>query len=256
MLSNILLQEQVKLLTAKKQRIDNRGLNVYRKISINKNIIDNADGSASIDLGNTKVIVGIKVEPGMPYPDSPNSGVLIVNSELIPLASPTFESGPPSPESIELARIVDRGLREAECIDLESLCIEPEKKVWCIFVDIHVLDHDGNLIDASALAALSALTITKIPAKRYNIGEDNQLRLKHYPIACTAYKIDSCILLDPTLNEEKLATTRLTITTIEDGSICAIQKGLGNTLTTNEILEHYNVAVEKSKELRSLIWAV
>jgi exosome complex component RRP42 len=94
--------------------------------------------------------------------DTPNDGVLTVNAELAPIASPSFETGPPDENSVELARIVDRGIRESKMIDTEKLCIEPGKKVFVVFVDIYVLNHDGNLIDASAISALSALLTSKM----------------------------------------------------------------------------------------------
>ena len=42
-------------------------------------------------------------------------------AELRPVAGRKYEPGPPSPESIELGRVVDRGIRESGCIDMESL---------------------------------------------------------------------------------------------------------------------------------------
>ena len=96
---------------------------------------------------------------------------MTVNAELVPLASPTYEPGPPDETSIELARIVDRGIRESKAIDTEKLCIEPGKKVFVVFVDVYVLNHDGNLIDAAALAAMSALMNTKMPNYEIKDGE-------------------------------------------------------------------------------------
>lgn len=49
---------------------------------------------------------------------------------------------------IELGRVVERGLRESRAIDTEALCIVAGEKVWSIRVDIHILDHGGNLTDA------------------------------------------------------------------------------------------------------------
>ena len=100
---------------------------------------------------------------------------MTVNAELVPLAAPNFEPGPPDENSIELARIVDRGIRESKAIDTAKLCIEPGKKVFVVFVDVYVLNHDGNLIDAAALAAVSALMNTKMP--NYEV-EDGEVKIK------------------------------------------------------------------------------
>src|SRR3990170_3115402 len=139
------------------KRLDGRGLADYREFTIEEGLIERAEGSARIRLGKTEVLVGVKVETGAPFPDTPNDGVLTVNAELVPLASASFEPGPPDESSIELARIVDRGIRESKMVDSTKLCIEAGKKVFVVFVDVYVLNHDGNLIDASALAAVSEI---------------------------------------------------------------------------------------------------
>ena len=145
MIFHVSRESMIELLKNNK-RIDERGLYDYRKIKINKNVVPKAEGSAEVFLGNTHVIAGVKMDLGTPFPDRPDEGVLITNAEFVPLASPDFEPGSPKPDSIEMARVVDRAIRESKAIDTKSLCIEPGKKVWTIFVDIYVIDYDGNLI--------------------------------------------------------------------------------------------------------------
>ncbi|MCD6088971.1 exosome complex protein Rrp42, partial [Candidatus Bathyarchaeota archaeon] len=155
-------QKQIAQLLSSGKRLDGRGLLDYRPIQIETGIIEKAEGSARVRIGKTEVVAGVKIEIGEPFPDRPDEGVLTTNAEFVPLASPEFEAGPPTEDSVELARVVDRGIRESKAIDLKKLCIIPGKKVFIVFIDIYVLNHDGNLIDASALAALAALTNTKI----------------------------------------------------------------------------------------------
>ncbi len=90
------------------ERIDGRKTMEYRPIEIETNIISKAEGSAKISLGDTIAIAGVKAEIGIPYPDTPNQGAIIINTEFLPLASPTFEPGPPDENAIEVARVVDR----------------------------------------------------------------------------------------------------------------------------------------------------
>ena len=52
---------------------------------------------------------------------------------------------------------------DSRCIDLECLCILVEEQAWEVRVDIHVLNHEGNLVDAATLAALGALCHFKRP---------------------------------------------------------------------------------------------
>lgn len=249
-------QKRIAQLIAKGKRLDGRGLTDYREIQIEQGVIERAEGSARVLLGKTEVLAGIKIEVGTPYPDTPNEGVLTVNAELVPLASPTFEPGPPKENSIELARVVDRGIRESKAIDLEKLCIKPGKKVFIIFIDVYVLNHDGNLIDASALAALAALLNTKM--FNYEIEGDEvkikpsrtPLPIRKHPIAVTFAKINDKLVVDPWLEEEQIMDARLTMTTDDDGNICAIQKGGSGCFTSKQVLETAKIAKEKAEELR------
>jgi exosome complex component RRP42 len=248
--------KQIEKMIEKAKRLDGRALGDYREIKIEQGIIEKAEGSARVLLGKTEVLVGTKVETGTPFPDTPNNGVLTVNAELVPLASPTFEPGPPDENSIELARIVDRGIRESEAIDTEKLCIEPGKKVFVVFVDVYVLNHDGNLIDASALAAVSALMNTKMPNYEVKEGEViikqgyTQLPMKSHPITVTLGKINDKLIVDPWLEEEQVMDSRLTMAFNEEGNICAIQKGGTGYFTQKQILEGMKLAREKAAELR------
>ncbi|MEK6919684.1 MAG: RNA-binding protein, partial [Thermoproteota archaeon] len=86
-------QKNVVDLIARGKRIDERGPDSYRPIQIQVGLIEKANGSAHVSLGKSKVLVGVKVEVGEPFPDTPDEGVLTVNAELVPLASPSFEPG-------------------------------------------------------------------------------------------------------------------------------------------------------------------
>jgi exosome complex component RRP42 len=249
-------QKQIVDLLAKGKRVDGRGLTDYREIKVEQGVIERAEGSARVLLGKTEVMVGTKIEIGKPFSDTPDEGGLAVNAELVPLASPTFEPGPPNEDSIELARVVDRGIRESKALDFKKLCIKPGKKVFVIFVDVYVLNHDGNLIDASALAALAALLNTKM--FNYEIEEDEvkikpgytPLSVRKHPIAVTFAKINDKLIVDPGLEEEQIMDARLTITIDDDGKVCAIQKGGSGHFTPEQVLEAAKMAMEKAEEIR------
>jgi exosome complex component RRP42 len=250
-------ESYVRKLVEEGMRVDNRNFEEFRPIKIEKNVIKTAEGSARVLIGNTHVLVGVKMGMGEPFPDTPNEGILIVNAELDPVASPEFEPGPPDKESIELARVVDRGIRESKCIDLESLCIEEGKEVWMINVDIHVLDHDGNLIDASALGAIAALSSAKIPKYengRVIYGEhERDLPVRDLPIAITTTKISDKLLVDLNVEEENALDARMTLTTNGKGEFCAAQKGGNGYFTTEEIKKAIDLSILKINEIRQLL---
>ncbi|MCD6367829.1 MAG: exosome complex protein Rrp42 [Candidatus Aenigmarchaeota archaeon] len=236
------------------KRADGREFYQFRDIEIKKGVVKNAEGSAMVKLGNTEVIVGVKMEIGEPFPDTPDEGVLMVNAELTPMASPEFESGPPDENAIELARVVDRGVRESKAIDLKKLCITPGEKVWIVYVDIHVINDDGNLMDASSIATAAALQDTKIPkleGDEIKRGEYvGNLELRTIPIACTVVKINDNLLVDPDYEEESVTEGKITIVTISDESLCAMQKsGIGG-FAPEEIYKAIDISIEQGNKIR------
>jgi len=248
--------KQIEQLLENGKRLDERGLLDTREIKIEQGIIEKAEGSARVLLGKTEVLVGVKVETGEPFPDTPDDGVMTVNAELVPLASPNFEPGPPDENSIELARVVDRGIRESHAVDTEKLCIESGKKVFVVFVDVYILNHDGNLIDASAIAAIAALMNTKMPNYEIKNGELKikqgyiPLPMKSHPVTVTIGKINNHLIIDPWLEEESVIDSRITFASNEAGNICAIQKGGNSYFTPQQILEASKIALDKAAELR------
>jgi exosome complex component RRP42 len=240
----------------KGKRLDSRGFEDYREIKIETDIIKKAEGSALVTLGDTKVLVGVKADIGAPFPDTPDRAVLTVNAEFTAGASPLFEPGPPDEGAIELARVVDRGIRESESVDLEKLCLIPGKKVWVIFVDVYVLDHGGNLFDASELGAMASLIVTKIPMA---IVEEDEIKLekerqplplKTTSVSVTFAKLGNHLLVDPSVEEENVMDCRLTLATDHQGHIVAVQKGGVGTLSPQDILKAAEITKRKSAELR------
>lgn len=235
------------------KRPDGRKADEYRPIKIERNVIKNAEGSARVRIGNTMVLAGIKLEIGEPYPDNPSEGAMSTSAELPPLASPEFEYGPPTPSAIELARVVDRGIRESKYIKLDKLCIEEGKEVWIVFIDLHVLDYDGNLFDACSLAASSALQNAVIPNERHDMGKNEPLPVGSPPVSCTFVKYEDFIVVDPCLEEDAIAQARFTVALDENGDIRAMQKGLSGSFTIDEIKNNINRAKIHAKNIRKLL---
>jgi exosome complex component RRP42 len=250
-------ENYVRKLIEENSRMDNRNFEEFRPTSVETGVIENAEGSARVRIGNTHVLVGVKMSVGAPFPDVPDDGVLIVNTELSPIASPDFEPGPPREDSIEISRVTDRGIRESKCIELEKLCIESREKVWVVNVDIHVLDYDGNLIDAASLGSIAALLTTEIPKyeeeKVIYEEKTGKLPVIDVPVAITVAKINDKLVIDTNLEEEQNLDARITITTNNKGNICSIQKGGTGFFTKEEVLKAADLSILKGKELRKLI---
>jgi exosome complex component RRP42 len=241
-------------LAATGKRLDGRGPDDYRPVSIDPGFVTTADGSALVRIGETVVVSGVKLELGKPFPDTPNAGVLTTNAELVPLSSPIFEPGPPQPGAIEVSRVVDRAIRAAEAIDLTRLCVTPGEKTWVCYVDVHVLDHSGNLIDAAMLAGVSALAHAIVPAKRFGVAEaDYPLDIQHFPVECTFVRLGDAIVVDPSFDEEQAAQGRLTVATDELGRVVAMQKGLVGAFSPDDVRDVVGRALTHGDRLRKLV---
>ncbi|MFC1690596.1 exosome complex protein Rrp42 [Nanoarchaeota archaeon] len=252
------MKEHIIACLNKNVRFDGRKTDEYRNIEFESGLIGTAEGSARVKIGDTEVLAGVKLSIGTPYPDSPDEGTMSVNTELLPLASPDFESGPPNIKSIELARIVDRALRESKLIDTKDLCIEVGEKVWMVSVDVCPINAAGNLFDASFLAALLALKDAVYPeydgeTLDYKHKTKKKLPLTDAPVSVTVFKIGEHLIVDPIPEEEEAIDARLTVAVLADGRLCALQKGGELDLTIDQIKEMIKFAVKKSEEVRKSV---
>ncbi|HLF16523.1 MAG TPA: exosome complex protein Rrp42 [Candidatus Thermoplasmatota archaeon] len=241
---SLIKKDFVRTLVGKGQREDGRDLLEFRPLDLQVGYIGRAQGSARVKLGKTQVVAGVKIQLENPYPDTPNRGNFMTSAELSPIASPYFEPGPPRIEGIELARVTDRSLRESGVIDFEALAVEPGKSVWAVFVDLQILDFDGNLFDACSIAGLAALLSAKLPWKCPKTGtvvykdeKDRPLPIhaENATFSTTFVKIDGKVLADPALHEELICDTRLTFGCDTAGNVRAMQKGGYGSFTVDEV---------------------
>ena len=204
-------------------------------------------------MGDTIVLAGVKFQIMTPYPDRPNQGGLMCSAEVRPVAGRNWESGPPSPESIELGRVVDRGIRESGCIDVDSLCIIPGEKAWQVILDLFAISDDGNLFDAFALAGIVALRNATVPAERFEVGEDYQLSVSKTPIMCSYHRVGGRFVFDATAREELGGDERIHITLGDDNNVHSLQKGLKGIFSTDEFTEIMDNAIERTAKLRKIV---
>lgn len=239
------------------KRVSNRALDEFRNVEVLTNVSENANGSARVRVGKTDVIAGTKFGIQEPFPDTPNEGSISVGAELTPLASPLNEVGPPSPSEVELSRVVDRGIRESHCIDLEALCLTEGEKVLSLYIDIYAVNDDGNLFDAASLAALAALNTTRMSKVEDHVihyGEyDGMLKMACQPLLSTTYKVGGHLLADADLGEEKAMTARFSFGGTEKGVLTAFQKGGSGSFTLEELEKSVEMGLKNAKALRKLV---
>jgi exosome complex component RRP42 len=255
-----LTREKLRKMFEEGKRFDSRGVLDFRDLIIEYDVSNKAEGSARVRLGKTEVVVGIKLEVGTPYADSPDKGNLMVSGDLLPLASPRFEPGPPGFESIELPRLVDRAIRESGMIDFKKLVIKEGEAVWTVIVDVYPINDDGNLIDAATIAAVAALRKAFMP----ELNEKNKINYKKKtkkslplseeisPISFSFFKLGNSIILDPTREEEEACETRITFgVSRRNGEIMlnSCQKKDLSSLSSEDITKMMEIIPEKFEEL-------
>jgi len=253
-------KKKIESLLKKGKRIDNRDFFDYRDIVIETNISKKAEGSARVKLGNTEVIVGVKLGTQEPYPDHDDEGTLMTGMEFNPICGERYEAGPPKIDAIEAARVVDRGIRESGFIDFKKLCIKKGEKVWSVALDIYCINDDGDVIDASSLASVVALSLTKLPhydEKTETIDYENKKQdlplTENIPLTITFYKINDNFIIDPNREEEDTSNARVTFTIScpkKEKIINAMQKGDEESIKIEEL----NKIAEESEKIYDKIF--
>ncbi|KAF4316456.1 hypothetical protein BBO99_00008681 [Phytophthora kernoviae] len=279
-------------------RADGRELLQQRKIRVQFRRSD-SESQAEVQLGRTRVIGNVHGEIVPPFPDRPTEGFLHFAVELSPMASPSFEASASagrgaasSVAAAELARLVERGVRESRALDTEALAVVAGEKVWAITCHVHVVDHGGNLVDAASLAAIAALMHYRRPEVAvkegttgnggvtvYSVDEHAAvpLSLHHIPISISFCFLqpaanatstqdvnmnddidgdedsEPVIFMDPTDREERITDARMSFTFNSFRELCAVHKIGGAAISTNTVLRCANVAAARAVELTSFL---
>ncbi|KAG4303498.1 hypothetical protein PCANB_000215 [Pneumocystis canis] len=241
----------------KNLRLDGRGFNIWRDLKIT---FGNTYGHAEVSIGKTKIIVRISAEITEPYPDKPYEGIFTIDIEMTPIIYFPSEPGRPLEEML-ISNIIDKAIKRSRMLDKESLCIIYGQKCWSIRADVHYLDHDGSLVDATCIAIVAALLHFKKPAITIK-GEEITIHsfeervpvpliLTHTPICVTFsfFNKGQILLMDTTLQEEKLREGSMVITLNKNKEICQISKAGGITIGTHLILKCLQLALDKTLEI-------
>ncbi|CAI9589706.1 unnamed protein product [Staurois parvus] len=222
-------------------------------------------GCCIVELGKTRVLGQVSCELVAPKMNRPTEGILFFNLELTAMASPAFEPGRPSELVVRLNRLLERCLRNSRCIDTESLCVQAGEKVWQVRVDLHLLNHEGNIIDAASIAAIAALSHFRRPdvsvqgeeVTVYSVEERDPvpLSIHHLPI-CVSFAFfqqGTYLLVDPSEREERVMDGLLVIAMNKHREICTIQSSGGIMLLKEQVLRCSKIAGVKVAEITELI---
>ncbi|EIW61518.1 uncharacterized protein TRAVEDRAFT_35012 [Trametes versicolor FP-101664 SS1] len=236
-------------------RPDGRNLDEWRDVSVIVDSISTANGSALVRLGSTTVVCGVKAEIAEPELDRPEHGFLVPNLDLPAICSPKFKPGPPTDEAQVLSDRLNEVLVSSGVVSTKSLCIEPGKAVWVLYVDATCINYDGNAFDATLLAMVAALKSTTLPKATYDEETkrticsrkvQEPLQIGRLPTSFSFGVFDGThILADPTSFEEPLLDTTISVVVDESGGLTSVmQLGLG-IVGADDVL---NKCIDAAKE--------
>ena len=150
-------------------------------------------------------------------------------------------------------------------MDLKQLCIVKGKHCWALYVDVLILESDGNTLDAAVMSARAALSATRLPG--VSVEEDAEseslelsndpndsksLDCSNLPLSITLCQIDSTsYFVDPTRAEETCARAILTIAVNPSGTINFIQKSAAGSIDPSILSDMIGVAQSTASTLFS-----
>lgn len=213
----------------------------------------------------SRVVANVSAEVTVPFADRPFDGVFTITSELGPMVAPSFEVNRPTETEVLLSRVLEKTIRRSGALDTESLCLVAGQKCWSVRVDVHVLSHDGNLVDTACLAAVAALRHfrkpeTSIQGERLTVytpteREPVPLSWLHSPF-CVTFSFmddDDTALLDATWLEEQLRASSCTFSLNKHGEICQVSKLGGGDVDAPLLVRCAPTALARASELTDLV---
>jgi exosome complex component RRP45 len=213
----------------------------------------------------TRVVARISVDVVTPAPERKFDGIFQIVTEFSPMASPAFEIGRPTDAEVILSRILEKAIRRSNALDTESLCIIAGLKCFALRADVHIIDHDGGLIDASCIAVMAALQHFRRPdvvvegekARILSVREREPIPLSilHQPLCVTFsyFEEGQIFLVDANVAEEQVRQGEVIVTMNKHGEVCQIAKYGGATVEPLALLNCTTVALQKVKEMTKYI---
>lgn len=253
-------------------RPNGRHLRQCRSTKIRRDCISTADASSIVSIGATTIASAIKLEVAAPRSPNVKNGFFEIEVILNAMCSLNYHSLSKYEEDAvkhrasALSRSLSDILMDSQIINLENLCIESEKAVWCMLIDLICICNDGNLFDACLLAIMSALKTLKIPHTVCGSDDDivyidnsepnkfYKLRLKNaYLLPLSFGILNKQMIADPSMDEESLLSDTIHIVQNEDGDIVHLHKSGQTNIGLHELQIMMELTQKRGKKLKDLI---
>jgi len=211
-------------------RGDGRRPDELRTITILPGYLPHAEGSALIDMGNTRVLCAVTVEDRLPrFALGTGSGWITAEYGMLPRSTHTRtarETSGRSGRTAEIQRLIGRSLRSVTKLDLLG-----ERT---FVVDCDVLKADGGTRTASITGAYVGLAQAV-----HNLRETGKLQtfpLRYAVAAISAGIVDGTALLDLNYDEDFRAAADFNVVMTEAGEYPEIQgTGESHPFTRDEM---------------------
>jgi ribonuclease PH len=222
-------------------RSHGRGPDQLRPVTVTPRFVKHAEGSALIEVGDTRVVCTVSVEDRVP-PFLKGKGEGWITSEygMLPRSTTTrsqreSSKGRPSGRTHEIQRLIGRSLRAV--VDLKAL---GERTLW---VDCDVIQADGGTRTASITGAFVAL----VDALRYmkKQGMVPEVPLLDYVAATSVGKVGGDVLLDLDYEEDSKADVDMNVVKTGRGLFVELQGTAEHTPFSDEELAALMAAADK-----------
>jgi ribonuclease PH len=226
-------------------RTDRRLADELRATRITPNFLSFAEGSALIEMGQTRVICAASLEDRLP-PFLRNSGQGWITAEYAMLPRSTQQRttretgrGGPSGRTHEIQRLIGRSLRAV--VDLKLI---GERT---IYIDCDVLQADGGTRTASITGAYVAMAIA---CRRLKLNNDKPSPLIGEVAAVSVGIVNGTPILDLKYDEDSTAEVDMNVVCTGDGRFVELQgTAEGTPFSSTEMTAMLALAHKGIKEL-------
>ncbi|MEM1506698.1 MAG: exosome complex exonuclease Rrp41 [Candidatus Bathyarchaeia archaeon] len=223
---------KIRLIDENGLRVDGRKPNELRPIKMEVGVLSNADGSAYIEQGKSKILAAV-YGPREVHPRHlalPDRALLRCRYHMAPFSVEERKSSAPSRREIELSKVIREALEPA--IFLEKF---PRTSIDLF---IEVLQADGGTRCAGTTVAALALADAGIP-------------MRDLVVACAAGKVDGVLVLDLNDLEDKEGEADLPVAYMPNLGLVSLLQ-MDGILTFEEFKQALNLAVEGCKQIYKL----
>ena len=223
------------------KRLDGRGIQVLRPVRITRNYLKHAEGSALIEMGDTKVICSASVEERVPpFLRNTGKGWITAEYSMLPRSTHTRTTrdsvtGRGSGRSYEIQRLIGRSLRSVA--DLSGF---GERTIW---IDCDVIQADGGTRAASITGAYVALVDAFRRMVRNGLIE--KVPIKDSVAAISVGKVEGKALLDLNYDEDSRAEVDMNVVMTGQGKFVEIQGTAEETVFTKKELDELSKIAQK-----------